>query len=1076
MAACPSCGRENPAEYRFCGACGAEVTRLLPCAACGFRNAAGQRFCGGCGSGLVASDTAPAQDDARERKLATVLFADVVGFTALAEDTDPEALAATVDGALRRMADVVVAHGGTIDKYLGDALMALFGVPVAHEDDAARAVAAALRLRDGDGDLSFSIGVNSGEVMVTPVGDGNVTVIGDAVNVAARLQAAAGAGEILAGPLTAELVGAGFALREREPMILKGKSRPVAVYEVMSVRAADSEMPAATRTTLVGRDAELAFLRNRFAGTMAGPRAQLVVVTGDAGAGKTRLLDEFVATLDGDAHVTRAACPGYGVLVSSRLAKELTHQLGLDGTDDTEPVVLDERGIWRVRRRLAELTADRALVLVVDDAHNASAADLDPFVQLVSRVADLPVLLVVAGRSQPAGWLAHLAGATTVRLDPLTTADSERLAALLNPEGSLPPARARALALRARGNPLHLRELMRLLGDGGDGTHDGETPGGVPATLRAVLAARLDALDPEAKAALQAVAVFSDGATHGDVVALGDAPIADALGGLVAAGLLLQDEERYVVADPLLREVAYEQLPHAARADRHRRAAAVAATEVGRARHLALAARYQPNDALLREEAAAHLARAGVALLDAGRFRDGSALVERALDLGHAQPRTLLRLAVAHNDAGPGGGRALELLDRIDAGDDPVLAAEVLHARGNATHATDPRHAVTLLESAAEAWTALGNEGKHAWAICNRGQTYFDLGLMADAARDHEAALEVFLRLGDRTAAAAAAQQLALARPDDPRVPQWLTEGLQLAEQTGDLALERNALITLAWFRFTCTHLGGPDETAAARADAERLARVCTEMGDLTFELHARCLLAVLDRLAGSIDAAEAHLARAGALLHELVAIGGTQHVDTLFAAAEFVLRLAAQPDAAGLPAPADSPSPIAVIADVLVIEGLVLAGRFTEARSHLAASALESFGIVSPFFSRMLGVVRAAVTVCGGGGAVDEVRADLLDAREAARRLGAWANEVAATALLAEALVRSGDVAAAKRELAQADRDPGGVAGILLLRARALTGDEAAAALLAERRVRLRAPGLPLEALTPAGSTATCS
>src|SRR5437870_2927305 len=208
MARCSACGAENPENFRFCGSCGTGLGGVA-CPSCGFANPPGQRFCGNCGTrvegGAASGAATPA---AGERKLATVLFADVVGFTSLAENTDPEAVARTVDAAFRRMAEVVESYGGTVDKYLGDALMAVFGVPQAHDDDAERAVAAALAMREVGGDLAFSIGVNTGEVMVTALGgDVGSTVIGDTVNVAARLEKAAGPGEVLVGPLTAELAG-----------------------------------------------------------------------------------------------------------------------------------------------------------------------------------------------------------------------------------------------------------------------------------------------------------------------------------------------------------------------------------------------------------------------------------------------------------------------------------------------------------------------------------------------------------------------------------------------------------------------------------------------------------------------------------------------------------------------------------------------------------------------------------------------------------------------------------------------------------------------------------------------------
>ncbi|MBV8979630.1 MAG: AAA family ATPase, partial [Acidimicrobiia bacterium] len=325
MAVCGSCGGDNPAGFRFCGSCGSALGGP-GCPSCGFANPAGQRFCGQCGTRL--DDAAPlpppaASSSAGERKLATILFADVVGFTSLSENADPEAVARTVDAAFRRMAQVVENHGGTVDKYLGDALMAVFGVPVAHDDDAERAVAAALAMRDLGGDLAFSIGINSGEVMATAVGrDGDVTVIGDAVNVAARLEKAAAGGEVLVGPLTAELATGGIAFRERQPVILKGKRDPVPVFEVLGLRS-EARAVIGDSPPLVGRDDELAFLRSQWRRVVRDRRAGVVLVTGEAGMGKTRLLDELRADVEGEAAVANARYPAYGGLGGPQVAREI---------------------------------------------------------------------------------------------------------------------------------------------------------------------------------------------------------------------------------------------------------------------------------------------------------------------------------------------------------------------------------------------------------------------------------------------------------------------------------------------------------------------------------------------------------------------------------------------------------------------------------------------------------------------------------------------------------------------------------------------------------------------------------
>ncbi len=263
-----------------------------------------------------------------ERKLATVLFADVVGFTSLAERTDPEVVARLVDAAFREMAAVVVEHGGTIDKYMGDCLMAVFGVPVAHDDDAERAVAAALAMRKLGGDLVFSIGVNSGEVLVTPIGgDAGATVIGDTVNVAARLEKAAGPGEVLCGPLTVDLIGSRGLFRPRQPVILKGKREPVEVAEAVSLRPSGTN-GGSEDLPLFGRDEEMAYLGALWQRVSRDHRFQMVLVCGEAGSGKTRLTEELARLASVDGTVVRASYPAYGPAGGAAVAADVLRQLG----------------------------------------------------------------------------------------------------------------------------------------------------------------------------------------------------------------------------------------------------------------------------------------------------------------------------------------------------------------------------------------------------------------------------------------------------------------------------------------------------------------------------------------------------------------------------------------------------------------------------------------------------------------------------------------------------------------------------------------------------------------------------
>src|SRR5436305_3852447 len=630
MAVCGSCGADTPGGCRFCGSCGTALGSPC-CPSCGFVNPVGQHFCGQCGSRL-GDEGAPAAPRATsspgERKLATILFADVVGFTSLSENTDPEAVARTVDAAFRRMAEVVESHGGTVDKYLGDALMAVFGVPVAHDDDAERAVAAALAMRELGGDLAFSIGINSGEVMATAVGrDGDVTVIGDAVNVAARLEKAAAGGEVLVGPLTAELAVSGITFRERQPVILKGKRDPVPVFEVLGLRGGDSAAVERERPPLVGRDDDLAFLRAQWRRVVRDERASVLLVTGEAGMGKTRLLEELEAEIAHEAAVAHTRYPAYGGMGGPQVANDIAEQLGPMGEHDVDVRVKSVAGdidpslydldadafrqeqLWAYRRYLESKATEQPVLIVIDDIHRSGEETLDLLGALMARVVEVPVMLALVGR--PDDWLARFPGATTVRLAPLSPADSGALVNALLPPGAEPGEVAQSLVERGTGNPLYLRELVAVIcASRGDAAS-------LPPTLQAILAARLDALPADQKGALQRVSVLGDVAMEDQVAMLGLAEPGLALRSLVAAGLLRQrQDECYEVADPLLREVAYETLPRQVRGEWHRRAAQAVDDDVKRARQLERAAGYLRDDDGLQREAATALRDAGIGLLD----------------------------------------------------------------------------------------------------------------------------------------------------------------------------------------------------------------------------------------------------------------------------------------------------------------------------------------------------------------------------------------------------------------------------------------------------------------------------
>jgi hypothetical protein len=320
--------------------------------------------------------------------------------------------------------------------------MAVFGVPLTHDDDAERAVAAALAMRRLGGDLVFSIGINSGEVMVTPLGhDGGVTVIGDTVNVAARLEKAAGPGEVLCGPLTAELVGPRGVFRSRQPIILKGKREPVCVHEAVSVRPSDAG-PAPDDMPLIGRDDEMAYLGSLWQRVVRDEKFQMVVLCGEAGSGKTRLAAELGGLASGNGQVVRASYPAYGPAGGAAVAADVFRQLG--PTDDEEvtvrvwslagktdesllgmdPAGLQKEQFWGFLRLLEEKASEQPLLIIVDDLHRSSELMLDVIGELSGRINSVPLLMLLVGRSEPGGWLNHFPSATTMRLAPLRRVDA----------------------------------------------------------------------------------------------------------------------------------------------------------------------------------------------------------------------------------------------------------------------------------------------------------------------------------------------------------------------------------------------------------------------------------------------------------------------------------------------------------------------------------------------------------------------------------------------------------------------------------------------------------------------------
>ena len=1003
-----------------------------------------------------------------ERKLATVLFADVVGFTSLAERTDPEIVARMVDTAFRELGQIVTEHGGTVDKYMGDSVMAMFGVPVAHDDDAERAVAAALAMRELGGDLVFSIGVNSGEVMATVMGgEGEVTVIGDTVNVAARLEKTAAPGEVLCGRLTAELAGSRVSFRSRQPVLLKGKREPVEVWEALSLRPADAR-PDTDGPALVGRQDELAFLEAQWRRTCRDRQPHMVVVCGDAGSGKSRLTAELARLCEAEGTVVRSTYPAYGAMGGARVAADVIAQLGPVADPDVDvrvrsiagevdkslqsidPGAMHQEQLWALARLLQEKGGDRPLLIMIDDVHRSGEQMLRLLSELTGHLNNVALLTVLSGRTEPPGWLTWFPAATTVRLGPLSRPDALALARGFSCERPLNAEAADFLVERAGGNPLYLRELVAmgraqglLVEDAGQ--YRLAATASIPATLQALLASRLDALDPDQKRAVQLAAVMG-GASPAHLEALGATDPEVALRSLVENGLMRQSPEgRYETADSMLREVAYETLPRNVRGELHRAAAAIVSPEES-ARHLERAAHYLPDDDTLALAAADALVKTAEGYLAASRHLDAMRMLEQAVELGTRQPSTLLELGRTQALCGKHDD-AIETLALIaDDANDETIALERDQAAANVTVFTDPATSLPALQAVTARWRSLGDTTKEAWGHANTGVALFQLSRMEEAGDELERGLEIFAASGERSGAVAASSFLCLARPADRRVAGWLADALAFAEETGDRTRKLNALTTLAWHHTIRSLWGSPTDTQVAEGFAHQLADLADELGAVDLAVHGWSLLAVMARFSGRLDEAAAY---AGTL----ESVGGSLSVSFpwLRWAATFAVTTAAGTRGATPPFPPDSSAdPVVEMAAYVIEAELTVAGRVEEALARFDTSDRPDLGTIGDLAAVMNGLALVLA------GRTDEALPCAQRAASAARALDAGPTARAAAALLAEI---TGDASG----LPPAPDAVGCLGDALVLRARARLGEPTALEALRRGARELAMPGLLL-------------
>jgi class 3 adenylate cyclase len=563
----------------------------------------------------------------RERKVVTVLFCDLVGFTARAESLDPEDVEALLGPYHARVRAELERHGGTVEKFIGDAVMALFGAPVAHEDDPERAVRAALAIHDFalEEGLELRIGVTTGEALVrldAQPGSGEGMASGDVVNTAARLQAAAPVNGILVSEATHRATRDAVEYEEAAAVEAKGKSEPVPVWLATAARSRFGvDVSHHARAELVGREREAAILSDAFERARQERVPQLVTLVGVPGIGKSRLVYELSRIADSAPDLItwrQGRCLAYGDGVAFwALAEMVKAQAGIDDRDGEDAAIAklraaidaaipeegdarwveshlrpligvetesglggDRRGeafaAWR--RFLEALAEQRTLVLVFEDLHWADDGLLDFVDELVDWLRDVPLLVVASARPEllerRPGWGGGKLNASTIGLAPLSSEQTSLLIARVLERAVLPAATQGALLDRAEGNPLYAEQFAQLYLERGSAS---ELP--LPETLQGIVAARLDGLAPAEKAALQDAAVIGKVFWAGGLGMDGDrsSPL---LHSLERKGFLsrqrrssVEGESEWAFSHMLLRDVAYSQIPRAERAAKHRAAA-----------------------------------------------------------------------------------------------------------------------------------------------------------------------------------------------------------------------------------------------------------------------------------------------------------------------------------------------------------------------------------------------------------------------------------------------------------------------------------------------------------------------
>jgi predicted ATPase/class 3 adenylate cyclase len=954
------------------------------CPACGQSNPGRAEFCMSCGSAL------PAEGPSRQetRKTVTVLFCDVEGSTQLGDRLDAESVRQVMIRFFGEMRVVLERHGGTVEKYIGDAVMAVFGVPRLHEDDALRAVRAAEEMQEslerlndefqGRWGIRFRtrIGVNTGEVVVGDAAAGQALVVGDAVNVAARLEQAAPAGAVLLGAETYALIRDHVEAEKLGPLELKGKAEPVHAYQLVGVRRRVDAIGARPEPPLVGRTVELAALRSAFERCATDREAVLVTTLGSAGVGKSRLSREFIAGLDHEALVLMGRCLPYGDGITFWPVVELVkHASGIADDDpraearakidaavsgaEDGPLIAErvaalmgfdggtvglQETFWAIRRLLEWLGRSRPVVVLMDDVQWAEPTLLDLIEYVAGWTRDTALLLLCLARPdlmeiRPTWGGGGTSASSWLSLSPLDEDESEHLMALLLAGARIDERVARRIAESAGGNPLFIEEMFRMLEDDGllRRANGGWVMAGdvsavtVPASIQALLGARLDRLSDEERAVIRSASVVGKVFWWGAVAELAPEAIRPNVGShlqtLVRKELIRPDRSTFAGEDAfrfhhiLVQEAAYRGIPKEVRAELHERFAAWV-------------------DRVAGERAVEHEEVVGYHLEQAFRYR--SELGRRVEDLRALGLRAARPLAAA-------GHRALQLRDNSAAADLLRRAADLVPSDA------DERRSVLL---------ALG---------------------------------EALLEAGDLV-----------------RAETSLDEAERLAKEAGDGAMVANIGI----LRLYLLESTDPKRLAeSAQLEAERLIATLQELDDdvglarawrLIGDLHwARSRYAAAD---DALARAISHARRAGDAREEAECLGryagsgayGPAHVREVERRCQELLS-----SSGGIPG--GEPAALRALATVRAMEG-----RFDEARklAEQAKAILEEFGF--RLRASWVSETSGAIEMLAG----DPVAAEraLRAGFDAAVEVGEQGFQATVAALLAHALVEQGRLEEADR------------------------------------------------------------